>query len=41
MYKIDIKNIEKLYTDFIKNNLNDIDLTSEYIRILNDKLMKN
>lgn len=41
MYKIDIKNIEKLYTDFIKNNLNDIDLTSEYIKILNDKLMKN
>ena len=41
MLKLDIKNIEKLYTDFIKKNLSDVDLTMEYVKILNNKLMKN
>jgi len=41
MYKIDIGSIEKLYKDYIKNKLGDTDLTLEYIKIINDKLMQN
>ena len=41
MYKIDIGSIEKIYKDYIKNKLGDTDLTLEYIKITNDKLMQN